>query len=66
MNADSVVVTIRKAQKAIRESNRFLSKLYNAPNNNLWYRPIETEELYTTIEPDYRQVLRKQYGEKLQ
>lgn len=65
VNADSVVLTIRKTQKVIRESNQFLSKLYNAPNNNLWYRPIETEELYTTIEPDYRQILRKKYGEYL-
>ena len=65
INADSVVDIIRKTQREIRETNKFLRKLYNAESGNLWYRPIETEEIYTTIEPDYRQVLRKKYGEKL-
>ena len=61
IDADSVIDTIRSAQHAVRESNKFLSKLYNAPSNNLWYRPFEKEELYTTMLPDYRQTLKKQY-----
>jgi hypothetical protein len=65
INADSVVLTVRKSQGVVRESNEFLSKLYNAENNNLWYKPYEKEEIYTTISPDYRQILRKKYGEKL-
>ena len=54
MNADSVVLTIRKATRTVREATEFLSKLYNAPATNLWYRPDEQEEIYTTITPDYR------------
>ena len=65
MNADSVVMVIRKTQGMIRETNEFLSKLYNANNNNLWYKTNPREEVFTTMEPDYRMVLRKQYGERL-
>ena len=65
MNADSVVETIRKSQGIVRESNQFLGKLYNAKDSNLWYRPLEDDELYVNFEPDYRQVLRKRYGEKI-
>ena len=65
INADSVVLTIRNTQRTIRETNEFLSKLYNANNNNLWYKTYPDEELYTTYKPDYRQQLKKKYGEKL-
>ena len=54
MNADSVVLTIRKATRTVRDASDFLSRLYNAPATNLWYRPDESEEIYTTITPDYR------------
>lgn len=63
INADSVTATIRKTQAIIRESTKFLSRLYNAESNNLWYRPFEKEELYTTLKPDYRQILKKKYRE---
>ena len=63
VNSDSVIATIRKSQKTIKESTKFLSKLYNANSENvgLWYKDDETEELYTTISPDYRKQLRKKY-----
>lgn len=48
----------------IDKSNKFLSKLYDAENNNLWYKPYAKEEYYTTLNPEYRQVLSKQYREK--
>ena len=64
-DAKSVVLAIKAAQRTIRESTEFLGRLYNAEGSNLWYRPDATEELYTTIKPSYRQVLRKKYGEKL-
>ena len=48
----------------IRESKDFLSKLYNAENNNLWYKPFEKEEYYTTLKPDYRQILKKRYQDR--
>ena len=41
-----------------------MSKLYNAENNNLWWKPFEREKLYYTITPDARVVLRQRYGEK--
>lgn len=63
INSDSVIETIRKTQAIIRESTKFLSRLYNAESNNLWYRPFEKEELYTTLKPDYRQILKKKYRE---
>ena len=65
INADSAVLTVVDAQKTIRSSNKFLEKLYNAQDNNLWYKPFEQEELYTTINPDYRLVLRKRYQVKI-
>ena len=65
MNADEVINTVRGTSGVIRESSEFLSKLYNAEKNNLWYKPIETDEIYTTLKPDYRQTLKKRYGEKL-
>lgn len=67
VNSESVIDTIRKSQRTIRESNQFLSKLYNANAKEvgLWYKDDETEELYTTITPDYRKQLRKKYGKTL-
>ena len=65
IDAESVIQTVRNTSAVIRESNGFLSKLYNAENNNLWYKPIESDEIYTTMKPDYRQMLKKRYGEKL-
>jgi len=59
------VLAIRRAQHQIDDANRFLRKLYDADNNNLWYRPFEKEEIYTTMKPDYRQLLKRKYGEKL-
>lgn len=38
ITTDSAVVTIKAAQRVIRESNEFLSKLYNANSTNLWYK----------------------------
>lgn len=63
--SDSAVLTIRKANDNVLKSRKFLSKLYNAENNNLWYKPFEKEEYYTSLKPDYSQSLRKQYGDKL-
>ena len=63
--SDSAVLTIRKANDSVLKSKKFLSKLYNAENNNLWYKPFEKEEYYTSLKPDYSQALRKQYGDKL-
>ena len=63
--SDSAVLTIRKANDIVLKSRKFLSKLYNAENNNLWYKPFEKEEYYTSLKPDYSQALRKQYGDKL-
>lgn len=65
VNADSVVLTIRSAQGHIREANELLGKLYGAKDSNLWYKPYVLDEIYTTLEPDPRQMLRKQYREKL-
>ena len=64
VNSEGAVGTILSAQKTIRESTEFLSKLYNAPNNNLWFKPLEKEEYLTTLKPDYKQILRKRYQEK--
>ncbi len=49
----------------VRETTQLLRKLYNADSSNLWYRPVETDELYTTIDPDYRKTLRRKYGQDL-
>ena len=65
MNADNVVQTIRKTHAVIRESNEFLQKLYNAEENALWYKPMGTEEIYTTIDPDYRRILKSKYKQKM-
>lgn len=64
VNADSVISVIKNTQKEIRESDQFLGKLYDAKNNNLWYKPFEKEEYYTTVTPDYREQLRKQYKDE--
>ena len=64
INAESAVLTIRKVQGIIRQSLNFLNKLYGAPSSNLWYKEYEKEELYTTLEPDHRQRLKRQYREK--
>lgn len=64
-NSDSAVATIRKAQATVRETSAFLAKLYNAPDNNLWYREDPKEELYTTLKPDYRKMLRNKYQAKM-
>ena len=63
VNSDGVIATIRKTSKVIRESTEFLSRLYNAEDNKLWYREFEQDELYTTLKPDYRQILKKKYAE---
>ena len=65
INSDGVMQTIRKTQDAINESNAFLAKLYNAPESSLWYRPDQYEELYTTMQPDYRKQLRAQHQAKM-
>ena len=64
LDADDVVSEIRQAQGLIRQTSRFLSKIYNAENNNLWWKPFEKDELLMTITPDARELLRKKYGEK--
>ena len=65
INSDSVVMTVKKTQGVIRQSNEFLSKLYNANKNNLWYKEDVTDEIYTTFEPDHRKMLRKKYQSNL-
>ena len=67
INSDSAVQTIRNTQRSIRETSEFLNKLYGANDQGvgLWYKPDSTEELYTTIEPDYRKILRKRYGQTI-
>lgn len=64
LNSDSVVDTIRRSQALIRETKNFLSKLYNAPDRNLWYKPFDGEEYYTTLKADARQILKKRYQDK--
>ena len=64
-NADNVVSIIRKTQTTIRNASKFLSKLYNAESNNLWYKPYAKEEYYTTMKPNQIQILRKKYANKL-
>ena len=59
------MATIRKSQSTVRETSRFLAKLYNAPDENLWYREDPKEEIYTTLKPDYRKMLRNRYQEKM-
>lgn len=54
-------MVIRKTNRVIRESNDFLEKLYDAENNNLWYREFPKDEYYTTLQPNYQQILRKRY-----
>lgn len=49
MDADSVVLAMRKAQRTVKDSSKFLSRLYNAPESSLWWRPSPSEEMYTTI-----------------
>ena len=65
INTDSTIDTVKKAYGLILESNRFFNKLYNAKDNMMWYRPYEKEEIYTTMQPDFRQELRKRYGERI-
>ena len=65
VNSESAVLTIKKAQSTVRETSEFLAKLYNAPDNNLWYREDPKEELYTTMKPDYRKMLRNKYQAKM-
>ncbi len=65
ITSDSVVATVRKCQGIVNDAVKFLSRLYNAPATNLWYRPDENDELYTDLKPDYRQIMRKKYGENL-
>lgn len=55
--------TIRKTQSTIDDATEFLTKLYGADKASLWYRPYEDDELYTDIEPDYRQILKKKYAD---
>ena len=49
MNSEFAVATIRKSQSMVREISEFLSILYNAPENNLWYREEPRDEIYTTM-----------------
>ena len=65
VNSESAVATIRKAQATVREASEFLAKLYNAPDNNLWYREDPKEQIYTTLKPDYRKMLRDKYQAKM-
>ena len=65
VNSESAVATIRKAQSTVKDISAFLSKLYNAPENNLWYREDPQDELYTTLKPDYRKMLRSKYQSKM-
>ena len=60
-----MVSIIRKTQTTIRNASKFLSKLYNAESNNLWYKPYAKEEYYTTMKPNQIQILRKKYANKL-
>lgn len=64
-NSESAVEIIRKSQSTVKEISAFLAKLYNAPDNNLWYREDPKEELYTTFKPDYRKTLRGKYQAKM-
>ena len=65
VNSEGAVATIRKAQSTVKEISAFLAKLYNAPDNNLWYREDPKDELYTTMKPDYRKMLRDKYQSKM-
>lgn len=65
VNSESAVLTIKKAQSTVRETSEFLAKLYNAPENKLWYREEPKEEIYTTLKPDYRKMLRDKYQGKM-
>ena len=65
VNSESAVATIKKAQSTVRDISAFLAKLYNAPDNKLWYREDPKEELYTTLKPDYRKMLRDRYQSKM-
>ena len=65
VNSDSVIATIRKTQATVRDLGGFLAKLYNAPEANLWYREDPQDELYTTLKPDYRKMLRNKYQAKM-
>ena len=65
VNSESAVMTIRKSQSTVRDISGFLSKLYNAPDNNLWYMEDPKDELYTTLKPDYRKMLRSKYQSKM-
>ena len=49
----------------IDSSNKFLGRLYGAKDGKMWYSPDTDEEIYTTLKPDYRQLLRKKYGQGL-
>ena len=65
VNSEGAVASIRKAQSTVKDISAFLSKLYNAPDNNLWYREDPMDELYTTLKPDYRKMLRSKYQSKM-
>ena len=65
VNSESAVATIKKAQATVRETSEFLAKLYNAPDNKLWYKEDPKEGLYTTLKPDYRKMLRDKYQAKM-
>ena len=65
VNSESAVATIKKAQSTVRDISAFLAKLYNAPDNKLWYMEDPKEELYTTLKPDYRKMLRNRYQSKM-
>lgn len=64
-DADSVVIAMRKAQRTVKDTSSFLSRLYDAPESSLWWRPYDGEQLYTTIQPDHRQTIRNKYGKGL-
>ena len=49
----------------MKDISSFLARLYNAPDNNLWYREDPKDELYTTLKPDYRKMLRSKYQAKM-
>ena len=65
VNSESAVLAIRKAQSTVNEIGDFLTRLYNAPDENMWYMEDPKDEIYTTLKPDYRKMLRDKYQGKM-
>lgn len=65
LTADSAVQTLRSAQRTIRQSRKFLDRLYGAKTARLWHSSIDPmDEWYTTLRPDDVQLLRKRYRDE--